>query len=111
MTGLFEGNVSTLSVKNQVLSLVSFYQKIKQNQKNQDKNQKMKKIRILFEWKIPSPKAFIDRIQKNTKGIIAEAVSIDKVVQNKDGEYAVNDRISQDVPFIVPTLKCCFNGN
>jgi uncharacterized membrane protein len=44
MTGLFEGNVSTLSVKNQVLSLVSFYQKIKQNQKNQDKNQKMKKI-------------------------------------------------------------------
>jgi hypothetical protein len=27
MTGLFEGNVSTLSVKNQVLSLVLFYQK------------------------------------------------------------------------------------
>jgi hypothetical protein len=45
------------------------------------------------------PKAFIDRKFKNTKGIIAEAVSIDKVVQNKDGEYAVIiDRISQDVP-------------
>jgi hypothetical protein len=43
-------------------------------------------------------------IQKR-KGILAEAVSIDKVVQNKDGEYAVIiDRISQDVPFIV-TLK------
>jgi hypothetical protein len=41
-------------------------------------------------------------IQKR-KGIF-EAVSIDKVVQNKDGEYAVIiDRISQDVPFIVLT--------
>jgi hypothetical protein len=41
-------------------------------------------------------------IQKR-KGILAEAVSIDKV-QNKDGEYAVIiDRISQDVPFIVLT--------
>jgi copper chaperone CopZ len=41
-------------------------------------------------------------IQKR-KGILAEAVSIDKVVQNKDGEYAIIDRISQDVPFIVLT--------
>jgi hypothetical protein len=41
---------------------------------------------------------------QNEKGILAEAVSIDKVVQNKDGEYAVIiDRISQDVPFIVLT--------
>jgi acyl CoA:acetate/3-ketoacid CoA transferase alpha subunit len=49
-------------------------------------------------------------IQKR-KGILAEAVSIDKVVQNKDGEYAVIiDRISQDVPFIV-TLKCSIDGN
>jgi hypothetical protein len=31
---------------------------------------------------------------------LQEAVS-DKVVQNKDGEYAVIDRISQDVPSIV----------
>jgi hypothetical protein len=44
-------------------------------------------------------------IQKR-KGILAEAVSIDKVVQNKDGEYAVIiDRISQDVPFYRAYLK------
>jgi hypothetical protein len=53
------------------------------------------------------PKAFIDRVNsKNEKGIIAEAVTIDKVVQNKDGEYAVIiDRISQDVPFYRAYLK------
>jgi hypothetical protein len=48
------------------------------------------------------PQAFIDRNSKR----IAEAVSIDKVVQNKDGEYAVIiDRISQDVPFYRAYLK------
>jgi Tfp pilus assembly protein PilN len=42
----------------------------------------------------------IDRVNSKTKRILAEAVSIDKVVQNKDGEYAVIiDRISQDVPY------------
>jgi hypothetical protein len=35
------------------------------------------------------PQAFIDRVNSKTKRILAEAVSIDKVVQNKDGEYAV----------------------
>jgi glutathione synthase/RimK-type ligase-like ATP-grasp enzyme len=43
------------------------------------------------------PQAFIDRVNSKTK---RNFVSIDKVVQNKDGEYAVIiDRISQDVPF------------
>ena len=61
----------------------------------------MKKIGILFGMEDTFPQAFIDRVNsKNEKDIIAEAVSIDKVVQNKDGEYAVIiDRISQDVPF------------
>jgi hypothetical protein len=49
------------------------------------------------------PQAFIDRVNSKTKRNFAEAVSIDKVVQNKDGEYAIIDRISQDVPFIVLT--------
>jgi hypothetical protein len=48
------------------------------------------------------PQAFIDRVNSKTKRNF-EAVSIDKVVQNKDGEYAIIDRISQDVPFIVLT--------
>ena len=66
-----------------------------------------KKIGILFGMEDTFPQAFIDRVNsKNEKGIIAEAVSIDKVVQNKDGEYAVIiDRISQDVPFYRAYLK------
>ena len=62
----------------------------------------MKKIGILFGMEDTFPQAFIDRVNsKNEKDIIAEAVSINKVVQNKDGEYAVIiDRISQDVHFI-----------
>ena len=67
----------------------------------------MKKIGILFGMEDTFPQAFIDRVNsKNEKDIIAEAVSIDKVVQNKDGEYAVIiDRISQDVPFYRAYLK------
>ena len=67
----------------------------------------MKKIGILFGMEDTYPWAFIDRVNsKNEKDIIAEAVSIDKVVQNKDGEYAVIiDRISQDVPFYRAYLK------
>ncbi len=67
----------------------------------------MKKIGILFGMEDTFPYAFIDRVNsKNEKGIIAEAVSIDKVVQNKGGEYAVIiDRISQDVPFYRAYLK------
>lgn len=67
----------------------------------------MKKIGILFGMEDTFPQAFIDRVNsKGEKGIIAEAVSIDKVVQNKGGEYAVIiDRISQDVPFYRAFLK------
>ena len=67
----------------------------------------MKKIGILFGMEDTFPQAFIDRVNsKNVDGIIAEAVSIDKVVQNKGGEYAVIiDRISQDVPFYRAFLK------
>lgn len=67
----------------------------------------MKKIGILFGMEDTFPQAFIDRVNsKNEKDIIAEAVSIDKVVQNKGGEYAVIiDRISQDVPFYRAYLK------
>jgi len=44
--------------------------------------------------------------QKEGKNIIAEAVSIDKVVQGEATEYAVIiDRISQDVPFYRAFLK------
>jgi hypothetical protein len=54
MTGLFGGNVSTLSVKNQVLSLVSFYQKNKtKSKKLKSKNEK---IRILFGMEDTFPK-------------------------------------------------------
>ncbi|PWA05953.1 ATP-grasp domain-containing protein [Flavobacterium psychrotolerans] len=67
----------------------------------------MKKIGILYGMEDTFPQAFIDRVNsKKEKGIIAEAVSIDKVIQNKDGEYAVIiDRISQDVPFYRAYLK------
>jgi hypothetical protein len=67
----------------------------------------MKKIGILFGMEDTFPQAFIDRVNsKNIKGIVAEAVTIDKVVQNKPTEYAVIiDRISQDVPFYRAYLK------
>lgn len=67
----------------------------------------MKKIGILFGMEDTFPQAFIDRVNsKGEKNIIAEAVTIDKVVQNKPTEYAVIiDRISQDVPFYRAYLK------
>ncbi|WP_339864100.1 hypothetical protein [uncultured Algoriphagus sp.] len=67
----------------------------------------MKKIGILFGMEDTFPQAFIDRVnQKAEKGIIAEAVKIDKVIQNHLSEYAVIiDRISQDVPFYRAYLK------
>jgi hypothetical protein len=49
----------------------------------------MKKIGILFGMEDTFPQAFIDRVNSKRKDIIAEAVSIDMVVQNKDGDYAV----------------------
>jgi hypothetical protein len=67
----------------------------------------MKKIGILFGMEDTFPQAFIERVNsKNEKDIIAEAVTIDKVMQNKPTEYAVIiDRISQDVPFYRAYLK------
>ncbi|AZQ61855.1 hypothetical protein EI427_06265 [Flammeovirga pectinis] len=67
----------------------------------------MKKIGILFGKERSFPQAFIDKVNEIApKGITAEAVSIDKVVQGKATEYAVIiDRISQDVPFYRAFLK------
>ena len=67
----------------------------------------MKKIGILFGQENTFPHAFIERVNsKKAKGIVAEAVSIEKVVQGEATEYAVIvDRISQDVPFYRSYLK------
>ncbi|HUS01430.1 MAG TPA: hypothetical protein VMY77_06875 [Chitinophagaceae bacterium] len=67
----------------------------------------MKKIGVLFGRERSFPEAFIERVNsKNIKGIIAEAVQIDKVAQGEPSGYAVIiDRISQDVPFYRAYLK------
>lgn len=67
----------------------------------------MKKIGILFGMENTFPNAFIERVNsKGEEGIIAEAVTIDKVIQAAPNEYAVIiDRISQDVPFYRSFLK------
>ncbi|HSF53401.1 MAG TPA: hypothetical protein VLA71_06595 [Algoriphagus sp.] len=67
----------------------------------------MKKIGILFGMEDTFPQAFVERVnQKAEKGIVAEPVRIDKVIQNQLTEYAVIiDRISQDVPFYRAYLK------
>ncbi len=67
----------------------------------------MKKIGILFGQENTFPWAFIERVnEKKIPGVIAEAVSIDKVMQAEPTEYAVIiDRISQDVPFYRAYLK------
>ena len=67
----------------------------------------MKKIGILFGKERSFPDAFIERVNsKNVKGIIAEPVHIDKVMQGESSGYAVIiDRISQDVPFYRAFLK------
>jgi len=53
------------------------------------------------------PEALVKRInEKNIKGITAEPVKIDKVIQGDPSGYAVIiDRISQDVPFYRAFLK------
>ncbi len=67
----------------------------------------MKKIGILFGKERSFPEAFIERVNsKNIKGITAEPVHIDKVIQGESSGYAVIiDRISQDVPFYRAYLK------
>jgi glutathione synthase/RimK-type ligase-like ATP-grasp enzyme len=67
----------------------------------------MKKIGILFGMEETYSKVFIDTVNsKNEKRILAEAVSIEKVIQNKNEEYAVLiDRLAQDVFFYHAYLK------
>lgn len=67
----------------------------------------MKKIGVLFGQERSFPMAFIERVNsKNVRGISAEPVRIDKVMQGASDEYAVIiDRISQDVPFYRAFLK------
>ncbi len=67
----------------------------------------MKKIGMLHGKERSFPEAFVQRVNsKNIDGIIAEAVTIDKVMQGEATEYAVIfDRISQDVPFYRSYLK------
>ncbi len=67
----------------------------------------MKKIGILFGKERSFPLALINKINsKKPKGILAEPVMIDKVMQGEATEYAVIfDRISQDVPFYRAYLK------
>lgn len=67
----------------------------------------MKKIGILYGKERSFPEAFIERVNsKGVDGIMAEPVSIDKVVQGENPGYAVIvDRISQDVPFYRAMLK------
>jgi predicted flap endonuclease-1-like 5' DNA nuclease/glutathione synthase/RimK-type ligase-like ATP-grasp enzyme len=67
----------------------------------------MKKIGILFGQENTFPWAFIERVnEKKIDGVVAEAVSINKVIQGDPTEYAVIiDRISQDVPFYRAYLK------
>lgn len=68
----------------------------------------MKKIGILFGKENTFPQAFVDKVNSLAAGkdIVAEIVTIDKVIQAQPTEYAVIiDRISQDVPFYRAYLK------
>jgi glutathione synthase/RimK-type ligase-like ATP-grasp enzyme len=66
-----------------------------------------KKIGILFGKERSFPMAFIEAVnRRNSAGITAEPVRIEKVVQAAPDDYAVIiDRISQDVPFYRAYLK------
>ncbi len=67
----------------------------------------IKKIGILFGQEDSFPNAFVDTINsRNVPGIVAEKVSIDKVMQGEPTEYTVIlDRISHDAPFYRAYLK------
>ncbi len=67
----------------------------------------MKKIGILFGQENTFPPALVERINsKKEKGITAEFVRIDKVVQGEQCQYdVILDRISQDIPFYRGYLK------
>jgi hypothetical protein len=67
----------------------------------------VKKIGILYGKERSFPMAFIEAVNaKNIRGLRAEPVKIDKVIQGEATEYSVIiDRISQDVPFYRAYLK------
>jgi hypothetical protein len=67
----------------------------------------MKKIGILFGQEKTFPPAFVERVNSKVgEGIVAEYVSIDKVIQGDSCGYdVIIDRISQDVPFYRAFLK------
>src|SRR5450432_176643 len=67
----------------------------------------MKKIGVLYGKERSFPMAFIEAVnEKNVRGIHAESVLIDKVIQGHPIGYSVIiDRISQDVPFYRAFLK------
>ena len=73
----------------------------------------MKKIGILHGKERTFPQAFVERVNAlKEPGIIAEPVTVNKVIQGDPTEYAVIlDRISQDVPFYRAYLKnAALNG-
>ncbi len=73
----------------------------------------MKKIGILHGKERTFPQAFVERINAlKEPGIVAEPVTVNKVIQGDPTEYAVIlDRISQDVPFYRAYLKnAALNG-
>ena len=67
----------------------------------------MKKIGVLYGKERSFPMAFIEAVNgKNVRGVQAESVLIDKVIQGQPSGYSVIiDRISQDVPFYRAFLK------
>jgi hypothetical protein len=67
----------------------------------------MKKIGVLYGKERSFPMAFIEAVNgKNVRGVQAESVQIDKVIQGHPSGYSVIiDRISQDVPFYRAFLK------
>ena len=67
----------------------------------------MKKIGILHGKERSFPEAFVARVNsKNVKGISAEPVQVDELMQGNPTPYAVMiDRISQDVPFYRAYVK------
>ena len=67
----------------------------------------MKKIGVLYGKERSFPMAFIEAVNgKNVRGVRAESVIIDKVIQGQYSGYSVIiDRISQDVPFYRAFLK------
>src|SRR5664279_42351 len=67
----------------------------------------MKKIGVLYGKERSFPMAFIEAVNgKNVRGVRAESVLIDKVIQGQpSGDSVIIDRISQDVPFYRAFLK------